>query len=65
MWLGSLVPLVCDIVNGRSMFETLTAPTGNRLFFPAYDKFLKEIDKYASTLTLVLIFHLNILEKSV
>ncbi|TYG59061.1 hypothetical protein ES288_D08G272300v1 [Gossypium darwinii] len=43
-WLGSLVPLVADIVNGRFTFETLTAPTGNRLFFPAYDKFLKEID---------------------
>ncbi|XWS58555.1 hypothetical protein CRYUN_Cryun08bG0044200 [Craigia yunnanensis] len=44
VWLGSLVPLVADIVNGRSTFETLTASTGNRLFFPAYDKFLKEID---------------------
>ncbi|KAK9031956.1 hypothetical protein V6N11_056241 [Hibiscus sabdariffa] len=44
VWLGSLVPLPADIVNGRFTFETLTAPTGNRLFFPAYDKFLKEID---------------------
>ncbi|GMI94261.1 hypothetical protein like AT2G21720 [Hibiscus trionum] len=44
VWLGSLLPLVADIVNGRFAFETLTAPTGNRLFFPAYDKFLKEID---------------------
>nr|POF09338.1 hypothetical protein CFP56_12831 [Quercus suber] len=44
-WLGSLVPLVADPVNGRFTFETLTAPTGNRLHFPAYDKFLKEIDK--------------------
>ncbi|XVE90208.1 hypothetical protein DITRI_Ditri20bG0060600 [Diplodiscus trichospermus] len=44
VWLGSLVPLVADTVNGRFTFETLTAPTGNRLFFPAYDKFLKEID---------------------
>ncbi|KAK5813761.1 hypothetical protein PVK06_029212 [Gossypium arboreum] len=46
VWLGSLVPLVADIVNGRFTFETLTAPTGNRLFFPAYDKFLKEIDNF-------------------
>ncbi|OMO70387.1 hypothetical protein COLO4_28615 [Corchorus olitorius] len=44
VWLGSVVPLVADIVNGRFTFETLTASTGNRLFFPAYDKFLKEID---------------------
>ncbi|XP_034694807.1 uncharacterized protein LOC117921122 [Vitis riparia] len=44
-WLGSLFPLVADVVNGRFTFETLTAPTGNRLHFPAYDKFLKEIDK--------------------
>ncbi|XP_030927533.1 uncharacterized protein LOC115953854 [Quercus lobata] len=44
-WLGSLVPLVADLVNGRFTFETLTAPTGNRLHFPAYDKYLKEIDK--------------------
>ncbi|XP_050387921.1 uncharacterized protein LOC126804378 [Argentina anserina] len=45
VWLGSLVPLVTDIVNGRFTFETLTAPTGNRLHFPAYDKYIKEIDK--------------------
>lgn len=45
MWLASLCPLVADVVNGRFTFETLTAPTGNRLHFPAYDKFLKEIDR--------------------
>lgn len=44
-WLASLVPLVADIVNGRFTFETLTATTGNQLHFPAYDKYLKEIDK--------------------
>ncbi|OVA00886.1 Protein of unknown function DUF639 [Macleaya cordata] len=45
VWLSSLVPLVADFVNGRFTFETLTAPTANRLHFPAYDKFLKEVDK--------------------
>ncbi|KAI6697022.1 hypothetical protein NL676_017141 [Syzygium grande] len=45
VWLASLFPLVADIANGRFTFETLTAPTGNRLHFPAYDKYLKEIDK--------------------
>ncbi|XP_020207110.1 uncharacterized protein LOC109792139 [Cajanus cajan] len=45
VWLGSLVPLVADVANGRFTFETLTAPTGFRLHFPAYDLFLKEIDK--------------------
>ncbi|XP_048320782.2 uncharacterized protein LOC107432758 isoform X2 [Ziziphus jujuba] len=44
-WFGSLVPLVTDLVNGRFTFETLTASTGHRLHFPAYDRFLKEIDK--------------------
>ncbi|KAG4122034.1 hypothetical protein ERO13_D11G242800v2 [Gossypium hirsutum] len=44
MWLSSLVPLAADIVNRRFTFETLTAPTGKRLFYPAYDRFLKEID---------------------
>ncbi|XP_042939907.1 uncharacterized protein LOC122275044 isoform X3 [Carya illinoinensis] len=44
-WFASLVPLVADPVNARFTFETLTTPTGNRLFFPAYDKFLKEVDK--------------------
>ncbi|XP_041026191.1 uncharacterized protein LOC121266443 [Juglans microcarpa x Juglans regia] len=44
-WFASLVPLVADPVNARFTFNTLTTPTGNRLFFPAYDKFLKEIDK--------------------
>ncbi|OWM91188.1 hypothetical protein CDL15_Pgr000131 [Punica granatum] len=43
--LGSLFPLVADVVNGRFTFETLTAPTASRLHFPAYDKFLKEIDQ--------------------
>ncbi|KAK6139753.1 hypothetical protein DH2020_026513 [Rehmannia glutinosa] len=45
VWLGTLVPLVGEMVNGRFTFETLTAPTGNRLHFPAYDKFLKEIHR--------------------
>ncbi|PON94289.1 hypothetical protein TorRG33x02_100270 [Trema orientale] len=45
VWFGSLVPLVCDVVNGRFTFETLTVSTMNRLHFPAYDKFFKEIDK--------------------
>ncbi|KAE8099738.1 hypothetical protein FH972_017694 [Carpinus fangiana] len=44
-WMASLVPVVADPVNARFTFETLTAPTGYRLHFPAYDKFLKEIDK--------------------
>ncbi|TYI57279.1 hypothetical protein E1A91_D11G269300v1 [Gossypium mustelinum] len=44
MWLSSLVPLAADIVNRRFTFETLTAPIGKRLFYPAYDRFLKEID---------------------
>ncbi|BAT84961.1 hypothetical protein VIGAN_04244700 [Vigna angularis var. angularis] len=45
VWLGSLVPLVADVASGRFTFETLTASTGYRLHFPAYDKFLKEMDK--------------------
>ncbi|KAK2982110.1 hypothetical protein RJ640_023392 [Escallonia rubra] len=45
VWLGTLVPLVVDVVNGRFTFETLTASTANRLHFPAYDRFLKEIDR--------------------
>ncbi|KAJ4750334.1 ArgH (DUF639) [Rhynchospora pubera] len=45
-WFGSLFPLASDIVNARFTFETLTAATGNRLHYPAYDRFLKEMDKY-------------------
>ncbi|KAL2553908.1 Plant protein of unknown function [Forsythia ovata] len=45
VWLATLVPLVADVVNGRFTFETLTAPTANLLHFPAYDQFLKEINK--------------------
>ncbi|KAD0858371.1 hypothetical protein E3N88_43612 [Mikania micrantha] len=45
VWMGSLVPLVADFVNARFTYETLTASTENRLHFPAYDKFLQEIDK--------------------
>ncbi|KAH7855110.1 hypothetical protein Vadar_021343 [Vaccinium darrowii] len=45
VWLGTLVPLACDVVNGRFTFETLTASTPDRLHFSAYDKYLKEIAK--------------------
>ncbi|KAL1545955.1 hypothetical protein AAHA92_22620 [Salvia divinorum] len=45
VWLGRLVPLVVDIVNGRFTYETLTAATANCLHFPAYDIFLKEIQR--------------------
>ncbi|XP_047318745.1 uncharacterized protein LOC124922063 [Impatiens glandulifera] len=46
VWLGTLVPLPVDVINGRFTFDTLTAVTSNnRLHFPAYDKYLKEIDK--------------------
>ncbi|TMW84706.1 hypothetical protein EJD97_024566 [Solanum chilense] len=45
LWMGTLVHLVADIVNGRFTFETLTASTENRLHYPAYDMFLKEIEK--------------------
>ncbi|KAH0756857.1 hypothetical protein KY290_020350 [Solanum tuberosum] len=45
LWLATLVNLVGDFVNGRCTFETLTAPTENRLYFPAYNIFLKEIIK--------------------
>ncbi|XP_071688331.1 uncharacterized protein [Rutidosis leptorrhynchoides] len=44
VWLGSLVPLVADFANGRFTFDSLTISTGNRLHFPAYDRYLKEID---------------------
>lgn len=54
VWLASLVPLLGDIVNGRFTYETLTAPTANRIHFPAYDKYLKEVDKYCISLSLSL-----------
>ncbi|CAN6900869.1 unnamed protein product [Brassica oleracea] len=44
-YLASLIPLPADIINGRYTFETLTAPTGHQLHFPAYDMFVKEIHK--------------------
>ncbi|RZR77710.1 hypothetical protein BHM03_00002822 [Ensete ventricosum] len=45
VWLASSIPLVADVVNARFTFETLTAPTASRLHFPAYDTFLKKMDK--------------------
>ncbi|GMH26560.1 hypothetical protein Nepgr_028403 [Nepenthes gracilis] len=45
VWLASLVPLAGDVVNGRFSFETLTTSTANRFHFPAYDRFLEEIDQ--------------------
>ncbi|CAL9117014.1 uncharacterized protein LOC135581368 isoform X1 [Musa acuminata AAA Group] len=45
VWFACLIPLVADVVNARFTFETLTAPTASQLHFPAYDRFLKEIDK--------------------
>ncbi|KAJ4979097.1 hypothetical protein NE237_009877 [Protea cynaroides] len=45
VWLGSVVPFVCDVCNGRFTFEALTASTANRLHFPAYDRFITEVHK--------------------
>ncbi|KAK7315547.1 hypothetical protein VNO77_34098 [Canavalia gladiata] len=50
VWFGSIFPLIADVANGRFTFETLTAPTGHRLHFPAYNMFLREIDKCISHL---------------
>ncbi|KAF3796148.1 hypothetical protein EJ110_NYTH04071 [Nymphaea thermarum] len=44
-WLSSVLPLAADIANARFVFETLAAQTANRLHFPAYDRYLREIDK--------------------
>lgn len=44
VWFGSLLPLAVDVANARFAFEALTSATANRLHFPAYDHFLKEID---------------------
>lgn len=48
VWFGSVFPLACDVVNARFTFEALTATTANMLHYPAYDRFLKEMDKYAA-----------------
>ncbi|KAL6645206.1 hypothetical protein ACP70R_016814 [Stipagrostis hirtigluma subsp. patula] len=45
VWFGSVFPLACDVVNARFTFEALTATTAKRLHYPAYDRFLKEMDK--------------------
>ncbi|XP_042490262.1 uncharacterized protein LOC122070203 [Macadamia integrifolia] len=45
VWLGSLVPLVVDVANGRFTFEALTASTANQLHYPAYDRFITEVHK--------------------
>ncbi|KAF8720400.1 hypothetical protein HU200_023903 [Digitaria exilis] len=45
VWFGSVFPLACDVVNARFTFEALTATTANRLHYPAYERFLKEMDK--------------------
>ncbi|CAA7044815.1 unnamed protein product [Microthlaspi erraticum] len=45
VYLATIIPLPVDVINGRYTFETLTAPTGHQLHFPAYDMFVKEIHK--------------------
>ncbi|XP_078436380.1 argH (DUF639) [Wolffia australiana] len=45
VWLASLFPLAADIVNARFAFEAFTECTGHRLHFPAYDRYLKEMDQ--------------------
>jgi hypothetical protein len=57
VWFGSVFPLACDVVNARFTFEALTATTANRLHYPAYDKFLKEMDKYAQLSHKILMSH--------
>ncbi|KAI4386629.1 hypothetical protein MLD38_004546 [Melastoma candidum] len=45
LWMASIFPLVADVINAKFSFESLTATIGNRLHYPAYDKYLKEIDR--------------------
>ncbi|MQL74623.1 hypothetical protein Taro_006987 [Colocasia esculenta] len=45
VWLATQFPLIADVANARFSFETFTASTANRLHFPGYDKYLKEIDQ--------------------
>ena len=45
VWLSSIIPLVADVVNRRFVFEAFTECTALRLHFPAYDRYLKEIDQ--------------------
>ncbi|CAH9113049.1 unnamed protein product [Cuscuta epithymum] len=45
VWLSTLVPVIADVVTARFTFETLTAPSGCKLHYPAYNLFLKQIDK--------------------
>ncbi|KAL5219470.1 hypothetical protein ABZP36_020154 [Zizania latifolia] len=45
VWFGSVFPLACDVINARFTFEALTAITASRLHYPAYDRFLKEMNK--------------------
>ncbi|GJN21487.1 hypothetical protein PR202_gb08967 [Eleusine coracana subsp. coracana] len=45
VWFGSVFPLACDLVNARFTFEALTTTTASRLHYPAYDRFMKEMDK--------------------
>ncbi|KAK6942467.1 Protein of unknown function DUF639 [Dillenia turbinata] len=43
VWLGSMVPLLTDVVNRKFIFEALTAPMAYQLHFPAFDKFIREM----------------------
>ncbi|VFQ84480.1 unnamed protein product [Cuscuta campestris] len=45
VWLATLIPVAADVVNARFTFETLTASSGSTLHYPAYNVFLKQIDK--------------------
>ncbi|XP_021726881.1 uncharacterized protein LOC110694029 [Chenopodium quinoa] len=45
VWFATMLPLPGDVINGRFIFETLTASTANILHYPAYDRFLTEIAK--------------------
>jgi hypothetical protein len=51
VWFGPVFPLACDLVNARFTFEALAATTAGRLHYPAYDRFLKEMDRYAAAFT--------------
>lgn len=45
VWLATVVPIIADVVNAKFTFETLTATTLNRLYYPAYNIYLQEIDR--------------------
>ncbi|KAG9157696.1 hypothetical protein Leryth_022906 [Lithospermum erythrorhizon] len=56
------VPIISNVFVNDTIFEVLTASTGGRLHFSAYDKYINGLEKYVPLYMLFVITFLSVIK---